>query len=66
MDNIQSLRTKADQIILDLWNQIEGHFAELGTEAMQEKSKEFGIVYYLRRKEKQKLGIPVSGDEDFE
>ena len=42
LDNIQTLRTKADQIILDLWNQIEGHFAELGTEAMQEKSKDFG------------------------
>ena len=41
LDNIQSLRTKADQIILDLWNQIEGHFADLGVEAMQEQSKEF-------------------------
>ena len=66
LDNIQNLRVKADQIILDLWNQIEGNFAELGTEAMQEKSKEFGIVYYLRRKEKQKLGLPVSGMDDDE
>ena len=66
LDNIQSLRTKADQIILDLWNQIEGHFAELGTDAMQEKSKDYGIVYYLRRKEKQKLGLPVSDIYDDE
>lgn len=65
LDNIQSLRSKADQIILNLWNQIEGFYAELGTEEMQERSKEFGIVYYLRRKERQKLGLPVSGDDDY-
>jgi hypothetical protein len=64
LTNIRDLRKKADELILDLWNQIENFYAELGTEEMQEKSKEFGIVYYLRRKERQKLGLPVSGDDD--
>ena len=53
--NIQSLRDRADAIILDLWNQIEASFADLGVEAMQEEAKKYGIVYYLRRKERQAL-----------
>lgn len=64
LTNIRNLREKADELILDLWNQIENFYAELGTEEMQERSKEFGVVYYLRRKERQKLGLPVSGDDD--
>lgn len=66
LDTIQSMRKEVDAAILQLWNEIEASFAELGVEAMQERSKEFGIVYYLRRKERKLLGLPVSGDEDEE
>lgn len=55
LEMVQNLRSDADKIILDLWNQIEGGFANLGTEKMQEKSKEFGVVYYLRRKERKAM-----------
>lgn len=55
LENVQNLREEADRLILDLWNQIEEAFAGLGTEQMQERAKEFGIVYYLRRKERKAL-----------
>jgi hypothetical protein len=58
------MRKEVDAAILQLWNEIEEAFAPLGVETMQEKSKEFGIVYYLRRKTRKLLGLPVSGDED--
>ena len=64
--NIQSLRDKADEIILDLWNQVEAHFANLGVEAMQEEAKKYGIVYYLRRKERQALAVSSDSDSDWE
>lgn len=64
LDNIQVMRKEVDAAILHLWNEIEEAFAPLGMEQMQEKSKEFGIVYYLRRKERKLLGLPVSGDDD--
>lgn len=64
LDTIQTMRKEVDAAILQLWNEIEEAFAPLGVEAMQERSKEFGIVYYLRRKERKLLGLPVSGDED--
>lgn len=63
LDNIQSLRDRADAIILDLWNQIEAKFADLGTEAMQEEAKKYGIVYYLRRKERQALARELAAAE---
>lgn len=64
LESVQKLRIQADALILNLWDQIEKSYAELGTEEMQNRAKEFGIVYYLRRKERQALGLPVSGDED--
>jgi hypothetical protein len=54
-ENMQKMRTRADEIILDVWNQIEKAFADCTMEEMQEKAKEYGIVYYLRRKERQEL-----------
>ena len=50
---MQKIRIKADKIILDVWNQIEGSFSEYPMEEMQEKASNYGIVYYLRRKERQ-------------
>ena len=55
LTGIQSLRDKADAIILDLWNQIEAAFADQGVDAMQESARRYGVVYYLRRKERQAL-----------
>ena len=52
-ENMQKIRIKADKIILDVWNQIEGSFSEYPMEEMQEKASNYGIVYYLRRKERQ-------------
>ncbi|MBP5318760.1 MAG: hypothetical protein J6Y77_05105 [Paludibacteraceae bacterium] len=55
LDGIQTMREKADALILELWNQIETHFAPLGVEEMQERSKDYGVVYYLRRYERKEL-----------
>ena len=52
-EKVQTMRDKADEIILELWNQIEHSFADLGMEAMQQKAEKYGVVYYLRRKERQ-------------
>ncbi|MBP9970180.1 MAG: hypothetical protein KBE94_02740 [Paludibacteraceae bacterium] len=54
-ENMQKMRMRADEIILDAWNQIEQAFVHYGMDEMQQKAKEFGIVYYLRRKERQAM-----------
>lgn len=66
LDAIKQLRVQIDALILELWNQIEAKFKDLGTERMQEESKKYGIVYYLRRKERQALqGGYVDTDDDI-
>ena len=55
LESLQIMRDKADAIILDLWNQIEKSFSPFGVEEMQRLSREYGIIYYLRRKERQAL-----------
>ncbi|MCQ2335676.1 MAG: hypothetical protein MJ010_00620 [Paludibacteraceae bacterium] len=66
LESIKKIRENADSLILELWNQIESNFKDLGTAAMQEESKKFGVVYYLRRKERQALqGGYVDTDDDI-
>lgn len=65
LESIKKIRENADSLILELWNQIESNFKDLGTAAMQEEAKKFGVVYYLRRKERQALqGGYIDKDED--
>ena len=62
---IKKLRRQVDALILDLWNQIEEKYKDLGMDAMQEEAKKYGVVYYLRRKEKQALqGGYIDTDDD--
>ena len=65
LDMIKKLRRQVDALILDLWNQIEEKYKDLGMDAMQEEAKKYGVVYYLRRKEKQALqGGYIDTDDD--
>lgn len=52
LDALSQQREDIDKVICDLWNQIEGAFADLPNDERLEKCKEFGVVYYLRREEK--------------
>ncbi len=65
LDMIKKLRRQVDALILDLWNQIEEKYKDLGMDTMQEEAKKYGVVYYLRRKEKQALqGGYIDTDDD--
>ncbi len=52
LERLASMRGKADEIILDIWNQVEAHFAALPAEARLEKCREYGLIYYYRTGEK--------------
>ena len=49
--NIQVLRPEIDEIILDLWNQIEAYYAELPPETRFDACRKLGVIYYYRRHE---------------
>jgi hypothetical protein len=50
--NVASLRTRADQLILESWNEIENYFNELEPIEKRKKCEDYGLVYVFRKSEK--------------
>lgn len=55
LEDITNMRPAVDDIILDIWNQVEQTFEELPFAEKIEKCKSFGLIYYFRDSEKAKL-----------
>ncbi|MDR2474955.1 MAG: hypothetical protein LBD45_03775 [Bacteroidales bacterium] len=55
LKQLAKLRVEGDKIILDIWEQIEDKYANMPQEIRLDKCKKFGIIYYLRKKER-KIG----------
>ena len=52
LENLSSLRIKADEIIYDIWNQVEEKYNNLNLSERLENCMRYGIVYYYRKNEK--------------
>ena len=52
-NNVANLRMKADQHILDLWNEIEQYFNDMEPNEKRKKCEEYGLVYVFRKTEKE-------------
>ena len=52
-EELVSLREKGDSIILNIWNQVESKYKDERPYTRLKKCKEFGLVYYCRRGEKE-------------
>ena len=48
---LHTLRPETDNIILDLWNQIEKHFEHEPPEVRFAECRKLGVIYYYRRNE---------------
>ena len=51
--NVANLRLKADELILDLWNETERFFNHLNPTEKRKKCEEYGLVYVFRKTEKE-------------
>jgi len=49
---VAELRKEADDIILDIWNEVEESYAALPDEYKREKSAEYGLIYVYRPMER--------------
>jgi len=49
---VAELRKEADEIILDIWNEVEETFAALPDDLKREKSTEYGLIYVYRPMER--------------
>lgn len=55
LKTLSLLRPDADEVILDIWNQIELAFNDITPEEVRlEKCRDYGVVYYYRSSEKRK------------
>jgi len=52
------IRKQADEIILNIWNDVEKHFSGLPDNIKREKCCEYGVVYYHRKSELAVTGNP--------
>lgn len=48
---LQKLRPEVDALLLDLWNQIEAHYAAEPLEERVKHCQELGVIYYYRKNE---------------
>lgn len=49
---LEEMRIKADQLILDIWNQVENHYTDLLPYDRLRHCQAYGVVYYYRPGEK--------------
>ena len=47
-ESLSSMRERADEIILDIWNQVEKKFEHLAGEERLDKCRDYGVIYYYR------------------
>jgi len=48
-----SLREKGDEIILDIWNQVEAKYKDEKPYSRLIKCQTYGLIYYYRKGEKE-------------
>jgi hypothetical protein len=65
-DKINALRKEADEIILQIWNEVEKTNLSLPEDLRKERCEKYGIVYFYRKNELNKPGISESGEHESE
>ncbi len=60
---LDSLRGKADALILEVWNEVEAAYAPIDSEEKRRKCAEYGVVYFYRPREKHKDFLVGKWDE---
>jgi hypothetical protein len=54
-ENLSNLRSNADSIILNVWNEVEAHFEDLPDNEKRDKAENYGLIYVFRKNEISKI-----------
>lgn len=57
-EKIASLRMEADEIILQIWNEVENTHLNTPEDVKKELCEEYGLVYFYRKNEIEKTAVP--------
>lgn len=58
LQRVAALRPRADALILNLWNQVENHFAGLSVNEKIKRCREYGLIYYERKDRHRSSVVP--------
>jgi hypothetical protein len=56
-DKIQKLRKEADNIIVNIWDEVETYFGKEPEDIKREKASDYGIVYVFRKNELGRINL---------
>lgn len=62
-DKITTLRQEADNIILQIWNEVENTFNDNSDNGRKEHCEEYGMVYFYRKNEIEKISMTEVPDQ---
>jgi len=65
LNELDALRAKADDIILNIWNEVETTYKDLPDDLKREKSTDYGLVYVYRKNELKGLQLLERSLFDF-
>ncbi len=54
-DILKNIRPEVDEVLLDLWNQVEKNFEKEPQDTRFDMCRKYGVVYYYRSSEKEKM-----------
>lgn len=57
LNELNSLRGRADEIILSIWNEVEAKFADRPDEERRRMAAEYGVVYVYRKNELREMAL---------
>jgi hypothetical protein len=63
-EKIRSLRSEADKIIASVWNEVEQSYQSSHEQDKKEKCEKYGLVYFYRKNELEKMKVPESPVEE--
>lgn len=55
LDKLAKMRNTADEIILQVWNEVENHYSDLGDDERRNNSADYGVTYVYRKNELHKV-----------
>ncbi|MFP3860102.1 MAG: hypothetical protein ACLFUW_04700 [Bacteroidales bacterium] len=64
-EKIQELRKESDDIILNIWNEIEKTFEKEPEDIKREKASEYGVVYVYRKNELGRINLFGRNEQSF-
>jgi hypothetical protein len=61
-ERTSDMRREADNIILDIWNEVEEAFSSLPEDVRKKECEDYGLVYFYRKNEAEKPAFAISKD----